>query len=232
MIVFQPGGFKIFSEKFPQFCVKPQSPASQMSSCPRPLCPPTPRPEEYDKEPVEIFDFLLVGSQDVASNMETLDRYGITYILNAARECQDAFVGNSKFRYKRLDLLDCASQDLNLELYEEAFLFIDEAVDRGAKILVHCRAGQSRSATIVISYIMRTYRWSLQRAYHFVQGKRPSVSPNLGFISQLIQFEARVLGQSTNIQSLLGYDSVSAPITPPYERNVVPLNGMITVDCK
>lgn len=59
-------------------------------------------------------------------------------------------------------------------------------------MLVHCRGGRSRSATIVIAYLMRTFNWSLQQAYDFVQARNPKISPNLGFMGQLINFENRL----------------------------------------
>jgi len=39
---------------------------------------------------------------------------------------------------------------------------------------------------------MRTFNWSLQQAYDFIQTKNPKVSPNLGFMGQLINFETRL----------------------------------------
>lgn len=52
-------------------------------------------------------------------------------------------------------------------------------------VLVHCRMGRSRSAAIVVAYIMRTYNYSFEQALGLVQGARPEIRINPGFIEQL-----------------------------------------------
>jgi hypothetical protein len=56
-------------------------------------------------------------------------------------------------------------------------------------VLVHCQEGISRSSTIVIAYLMRTYGLSLHHAYTYTKGQRKQVFPNLGFWKQLARFE-------------------------------------------
>ena len=50
---------------------------------------------------------------------------------------------------------------------------------------MHCMAGVSRSATLVIAYIMKKYKMSLDEAKKLVEAKRPFINPNPGFIKQL-----------------------------------------------
>jgi hypothetical protein len=61
-------------------------------------------------------------------------------------------------------------------------------------VLVHCDAGVSRSATVVISFVMKTNKLSARQAYDFVKEKRPCVAPNISFIQQLIDYEEKILG--------------------------------------
>jgi protein-tyrosine phosphatase len=49
--------------------------------------------------------------------------------------------------------------------------------------------GKSRSATIVIAYLMRFKNMRFEEAYKFVRGQRSMVFPNLGFIRQLREYE-------------------------------------------
>lgn len=52
--------------------------------------------------------------------------------------------------------------------------------------MVHCAYGVSRSATLVIAYVMHTNRWPYSKALQHVKQMREVVRPNRGFESQLV----------------------------------------------
>lgn len=140
---------------------------------------------------IQITDYLFLSGSHIAEDYATLKAYDIRYIINAAAELSDFFESTGDFVYKRLDLQDHPSQHMCfVNVFENCFKVINEARDQGARVLVHCRGGRSRSATIVIAYLMKTYHWSLQQAYKHVQSRNPKISPNLGFMGQLINYES------------------------------------------
>eukprot|EP00619_Florenciella_sp_RCC1007_P006291 CAMPEP_0205903526 /NCGR_PEP_ID=MMETSP1325-20131115/151_1 /ASSEMBLY_ACC=CAM_ASM_000708 /TAXON_ID=236786 /ORGANISM="Florenciella sp., Strain RCC1007" /LENGTH=420 /DNA_ID=CAMNT_0053269185 /DNA_START=54 /DNA_END=1315 /DNA_ORIENTATION=+ len=59
--------------------------------------------------------------------------------------------------------------------------------DRGA-VLVHCQRGVSRSASVVIAYLI-TEGMTRDEAYTLVKRRRRLVDPNIGFFEQLLTFE-------------------------------------------
>lgn len=71
----------------------------------------------------------------------------------------------------------------------------DSVKQSGGRVLVHCQAGISRSATICLAYLMHTQRVRLEEAFDFVKQRRQVISPNLAFMGQLLQFETDVLCQ-------------------------------------
>lgn len=56
--------------------------------------------------------------------------------------------------------------------FREVCDWIDAAREQGGKILIHCRVGVSRSATITIAYVMKRLGLSLVDAYLLVRSRR------------------------------------------------------------
>lgn len=67
--------------------------------------------------------------------------------------------------------------DRDLDYYlDDATAFIAEHLKRGC-VLVHCGAGLSRSAAVVIAYLCRYAGMSYSEALSFVRARRPSAAP-------------------------------------------------------
>lgn len=74
--------------------------------------------------------------------------------------------------------------------FDAATDFIHSEMQKpGGRVLVHCAAGVSRSATICMAYLMRFHHLSFRAAYAVVLDARSIVDPNPGFITQLQQYE-------------------------------------------
>ena len=68
-------------------------------------------------------------------------------------------------------------------------IYVTETCRRAnSSVLVHCGAGISRSATIVVAYLMWYLKLPFMASYKFVQKLRPQISPNLNFVGQLVAF--------------------------------------------
>ncbi|KAK2710831.1 hypothetical protein QYM36_012125 [Artemia franciscana] len=133
-----------------------------------------------------IFDHVFLGSEWNASNLEELKRNGVKHILNVTREIDNFFPGT--FDYMNVRVYDEEATEL-LKYWEKTFAYIRKARESGSKVLVHCRMGVSRSASVVIAYAMKAKGWNLQRALEFVKNKRACVRPNPAFMHQLEVYE-------------------------------------------
>ena len=51
----------------------------------------------------------------------------------------------------------------------------------------------SRSATLVIAYVMFKNNFTLEEAFNFVKDKHPRTKPSYGFIQELKKFEAKIV---------------------------------------
>lgn len=74
---------------------------------------------------------------------------------------------------------------------------VDQVKSQNGKVLVHCQAGVSRSATICIAYLMATRRLRMEEAYKYVKSRRRIVSPNFNFMGQLLTFENQIFPASS-----------------------------------
>ncbi|CAG5924452.1 unnamed protein product [Menidia menidia] len=190
-ICFLQGGFEFFSESFPELCYMS---ASKHFSAVEPE-PPVPgrRTPAYDQDgPVELLPFLFLGSAVHSSRREMLAAAGITAVLNVSSTCPNFYEG--EFQYLRLTVEDTLAADIRA-CFHTAIAFIDSVKQSGGRVLVHCQAGISRSATICLAYLMHTQRVRLDEAFDFVKQRRHVISPNLAFMGQLLQFETDILCQ-------------------------------------
>jgi atypical dual specificity phosphatase len=64
--------------------------------------------------------------------------------------------------------------------------------DQGSKVMVHCMWGMSRSASVIIAYMMAIGGMPLRKAVTYVKGKRRVVRPNQGFLRQLARYEEKL----------------------------------------
>ena len=77
---------------------------------------------------------------------------------------------------------------------------IHTAAVKREKILIHCQCGLSRSATLVIAYIMKYHHLSLRHAYDLLKSRAGKISPPMGLMFQLMEWEV-ALNAKTNLKT-------------------------------
>ncbi|CAM9375743.1 unnamed protein product [Lampetra fluviatilis] len=193
-LVFLAGGFSAFHAAYPELCrlsaAPPDLPGSPNTCTPRGGHGVTPL---YDQGgPVELRPFLLLGSALHSSQHGALRTLGVTALLDVTgREAVRAGPA-AVMRYLSVPVADSPAADIAV-WFRSAIQFIESERRRGGRVLVFCQAGVSRSATICLAYLMWRSRMRLEEAFAFLKGRRSVVSPNLGFMGQLLQFEAQLL---------------------------------------
>lgn len=120
---------------------------------------------------------LYLGSMEDAKNLPMLTKLGVTHILNVTSDVENYY--ERKFTYMNISVGD-GVEGIGKH-FQRAHSFIEES----DVVFVHCRHGISRSATIVISYLMKKHSWSLEKTLEFVKEKRPIVNPHFLFWVEL-----------------------------------------------
>ena len=132
----------------------------------------------------EITDNLYLGNYSSAEDITKLLSLGIKKVLSVIDQNWPNYGETNLFNHRKIKARDINSQNI-IQYFGECINFIEG----GEKVFVHCAAGQSRSATIVIAYIMWKKKMTFDKAYNFVKQKRPNIYPNFGFRQQLQMFE-------------------------------------------
>jgi atypical dual specificity phosphatase len=148
----------------------------------------------------EVAPGILLGNRFLARNQAMLEEMGVTHVLNAAHPGPEGAMSvdcggldTDRIGYLGLPLADTTSQDI-LSSFSKAGGWLAAALEQeGARVLICCWAGLSRSAAVLIAFMMEYRGHSLERAVREVKAVR-NIKPNRGFLIQLVRYE-RLLGR-------------------------------------
>lgn len=147
--------------------------------------------EDRFKPDMILKDFLYLGSMDILQNNDGLEIKNILSITGNKKTATLAQNWTLKsggiFLWIKIGDVEYA----NIKHYfKKTNQFLQKIERLGERVFVHCSAGISRSPTIVIAYLLFSKRFTiLKDAFMFVKEKRNIISPNLGFMRQLKEYE-------------------------------------------
>lgn len=126
-----------------------------------------------------IDDGLFVGSVESLTS-PILEKHGITHIVSLFDDASKKQKRVRDDKVLTIDMDDVCSQELT-SIRETIIPFISKASSDGGKVLVHCQAGVSRSATVVAAFLILTRGMNFSSAMSLLRTRRPCVAPNFGF---------------------------------------------------
>ncbi|NXS02539.1 DS13B phosphatase, partial [Oxylabes madagascariensis] len=160
------------------------------------LCTRTHPTEHVD----EVWPNLYVGDLYVARDKAQLSRMGISHVVNAAAgrfriNTGPKFYNDLPVDYYGVEAEDNPNFDLSIYFYPVAHYIRAALNSPRGKVLVHCAMGISRSATLVLAFLMICEGMSLTTAIQTVRSHR-GICPNSGFLQQLRELDLQ-LGRAT-----------------------------------
>ncbi|KAK0091677.1 hypothetical protein PV326_002863 [Microctonus aethiopoides] len=139
----------------------------------------------------EVYPGIIIGNGSTAKQKRYLSEIGITHVLNAAEGNFSGYVNtNSEFysdtniKYLGFRLYDSPIVDISKYFYPAANFIEDALSTTSGKVYVHCVMGVSRSATLVIAYLMIKRHMLAEEAIRLLRESR-AIHPNHGFLEQL-----------------------------------------------
>ena len=135
-----------------------------------------------------ILDNIYLGDVSAAENETYLKSFNISLVINCAYEWISDY---QDLKFYELNLTDHYPQQL-FPIFELAYKVIK--YNKKRKILIHCMSGKSRSASLVIFYLMKEKKWDYDQCFNFVKEKRPGIRPNSGFEKQLREYYENYIG--------------------------------------
>lgn len=148
----------------------------------------------------QIFSNLWIGNENSARDVGFLRKYNITAVVNASKAIPNFYETqeNNGIKYFRVpvnDTLKLEDFETMLKWLPSVLRFIRMQHRLGKNVLVHCAAGQQRSAGIVVAYLMFFYNMTLENSIKYVRMKRPIAflyGMHVNFMPALKEFSRRL----------------------------------------
>ena len=141
--------------------------------------------ETFNLPASKIDDNIYLGSSINAANYKELKDIGITCIINVTKAISNYYEDyEDEFDYYRISVEDIENESIinNLDL---VYKYIDKQIKKNKKILIHCFAGRSRSAAVVLFYLIKKYKLNIKEAYDLILKKRHVVNINKSFYNEI-----------------------------------------------
>jgi len=133
---------------------------------------------------------LYLGSASDANDAAYLTKNNIKTVICVAEEVKIKNATNvTVHKYKFKDSYDC---DISVYFDE-----ISDLIHKQDSVLINCLAGVSRSASLVIAYLMKYYEMDLREAFLYVRKRRKMICPNKQFMIYLHDYEFKLFGENS-----------------------------------
>ena len=154
-------------------------------------------------EIAKVTNELYIGGLS-SVKLENLLKLRISHIINCTIEVKN--IEEQGIITTKTMIDDSPTANLQAEFDRVADL-IEDVKKRSGRVLVHCVAGVSRSASLCLAYLMKYHGMTLLEAHSLLKKARPIIRPNLGFWKQLVEYENLLFGCNSvrMIESPIGF---------------------------
>ncbi|KAM9148802.1 phosphatidylglycerophosphatase and protein-tyrosine phosphatase 1 isoform 1-T1 [Pangshura tecta] len=132
----------------------------------------------------------LVEEENVRGVLTLNEEYETRFLCCSAQEWEA--MGVEQLRLSTVDLTGVPT----LENLQRGVEFVLKHRECGNSVYVHCKAGRSRSATMVAAYLIQLYQWSPQEAIEAIARVRPHILVRPRQVQVLERFHRNVIAEA------------------------------------
>ncbi|XP_032631977.1 phosphatidylglycerophosphatase and protein-tyrosine phosphatase 1 isoform X2 [Chelonoidis abingdonii] len=132
----------------------------------------------------------LVEEEKVRGVLTLNEEYETRFLCCSAQEWEA--MGVEQLRLSTVDLTGVPT----LENLQRGVEFVLKHREYGNSVYVHCKAGRSRSATMVAAYLIQLYQWSPQEAIEAIARVRPHILVRPRQVQVLERFHRNVIAEA------------------------------------
>jgi atypical dual specificity phosphatase len=125
----------------------------------------------------QVDNGLWLGAVPLHGDAVRFKQMGITGVINMC----DEYAGPlHEYQQQSIEQLHLPTVDFHpptLEMIERGVNFIQQHMDNGGGVYVHCKAGRARSATVVLCYLVAHKQMTPAAAQQYLLEKRPHINP-------------------------------------------------------
>ena len=125
------------------------------------------------KNLTQIDEHLFLGNVDVSFDSNTLSKLKIKSIVQLVEAKPNLAVQNS-IKFLKIPIRGGRNTDVR-PILVETLRFIHSGITSCENVLVHCKHGKNRSASVVVAYIMAVKNLECVEALQYVVERRPIV---------------------------------------------------------
>ena len=139
---------------------------------------------------------LYWGNEILAKDVEELKKMGVGAVGNLIhyKDPKDEIkYSNDDFTVFHLSIKDIPIN--TIEWCEQGSKFIEDQIEEGKCVYVHCIYGISRSSTQIMHFLMTNENKTLKEAFDYLRTQRHVVCPTFGFMKGLSELDEKLHGK-------------------------------------
>ena len=152
-----------------------------------------------DKDIIEIIPHLFISNWFASNNIDIIKAYNIKAVITLETHSKPhdilSYYKNNNIDFMYIYLYDIPDANI-YNFFDSSYDFINSHIKNRENVLVHCYAGISRSASIILNYMCKfLYIHNdlknenptdvVNKCLEYAKNKRPIINPNPGFLNQL-----------------------------------------------